>query len=250
MFGLDKHGWGAIHMNACLLVLIAAGVHLALNWRVFLSYIKRKAAGLNLKIEMAAALLITAIVVTGTVLQVPPFSSTTALNEKIKAYWEQGAPAGPAPHAEEFSVTRLASNIGLSVDEVTTALAQEGFVVRDPELSIGELAQQRGVAPSDLYSAIQKRYPNSVGRLRAGPGRGRGMGRGQGGRGPWHQWEGDGSESAVVQDLDGGHGAGRTGQPGRGPGWGRGRGGWGQGQGGGLRNDPAHAKIDRSGEDH
>jgi len=183
MLGLDKHEWGAVHINVCLLLLIIGGVHLVLNWRIFLSYIKRKAAGLNLKVEMAAAVLITTGIVAGTLFQVPPLTSTMTLNEKIKAYWEQRAPSGPAPHAEEFSVVRFAGNVGLSVDDVTTALRQEGFAVEDPEVSIGELAKQNGIAPSDVYLAVKKHFPEATGDLHAGEGRGLGLGLGQGGSG-------------------------------------------------------------------
>jgi hypothetical protein len=223
MLGLDKHGWSAVHMNACLLVLVASGVHLVLNWRVFTSYIKRKSAGLNLKLEMATALLMTTIVVAGTVLDAQPFRSTVALNETIKAHWERQAPAGPAPHAEEFSVAVLASNIGLSLEQVTTALEREGFDVGSSDRSIGQLAAKSGVAPSDVFAAIQKHYPNSA----VGP-PGLGRGRGMGG-GPWRPSDGAEAGHLTTLDSEGDHEA-----FGRGPGRGQGR-GLGRGQGRGAR---------------
>jgi hypothetical protein len=234
MFGLEKHQWGSVHMNACLLVLIVAGIHLVLNWRVFLSYIKRKAAGLNLKAEMATALVITAVVVSGTVFELPPFSTIVAMNEAIKDRWERQAPRGPAPHAEEFSVARMAGNLGLTVDEVTLALRQEGLKVEDPDMSIGQLAHQSGIAPSDVYAAIQRRYPNATADPRPGRGQGRGLGLGRGGRGSGAGSDGQPSESTTAAPGLDEHPRGRGEGRGPGLGLGRGRGGWGQGQGMGL----------------
>ena len=145
MGGLDKHEWGAVHMNACLLTLVVVAVHLFLNWRIFWSYIRNKAAGFNLKLEMAIALLATAAVVAGTLVQVPPLTATSALNDRIKAFWEEGAPTGPAPHAEELTVQRFARSVGLSVDDVVDALGKEGLAVENTSTTIGALAKQNGL---------------------------------------------------------------------------------------------------------
>jgi hypothetical protein len=75
----------------------------------------------------------------------------------------------------------MASNLGLSTDDVTSALQEEGYVVKDPEESIRQLAGQTGVAPSDVFAAIQKHFPGSTARLSTRPGTGGGMGRGMGG---------------------------------------------------------------------
>jgi hypothetical protein len=62
MGGLTKHEWAALHINACLLMVIEAVIHLLLNWRVFWSYIQKKSTGFHLKWELAASILITGAV--------------------------------------------------------------------------------------------------------------------------------------------------------------------------------------------
>ena len=185
LFSLSKSEWSEVHINACLLFLMVSIIHWFLNWKVFWSYIKRKASGLNLKLEMTVATVLTVVVVAGTLLQVPPFSTVIAWNDTIKEYWARRAPVGPAPHAEDFTIQRLADTIGVSHDNVILALREEGFVIGDPQMTITALAEQKGIAPSEVYAAITVHYPAIGERRYVGQGSGRGLGRGlrQGQRG-------------------------------------------------------------------
>ena len=91
-FGLRKPAWEAIHVNVCLLFLIVAVLHLILNWSTFWHYVKKACGfGLSMKTEMLVAAVLSVIVVTGTVYQLPPFST-------IKGYGEhRGPPEGRGP---------------------------------------------------------------------------------------------------------------------------------------------------------
>ncbi len=237
--GLGKHDWSAVHINACLSLLVITSIHLFLNWRVFWSYIKKKAAGFNLKVEMAIAVLMTAAVVAGTLMEIPPLSATAAFNERIKAYWEEKAPTGPVPHAEEFTVEHFAQTVGLSVEDIQTALKKEGLVVEDTGTTIAALAEQNAMVPSEVYAVITKHFPEAASALRPGRGRGRGMGRGAGGAG---RGQCDAEEQGGHEGPDLGSGPTGTEEKweGFGLGGGRGRGGrgmgspWGRGQGRGL----------------
>ncbi|NLX57370.1 MAG: DUF4405 domain-containing protein [Planctomycetaceae bacterium] len=159
LVGLNKDAWESLHTNTAILLLLAAGIHLYLNWTIFLGYIKKRATwALRLKRELLIATSITACVVAGSVLAVPPFSTTMQVHSRIQAYWEGSAPKAPTPHAEEFTLHRLARTIGLSVEEVEQSLEEGGFPVDDRSVSLRELALQARVAPSDVYAAITKRY--------------------------------------------------------------------------------------------
>ena len=180
MLGLDKHEWSAVHINACLLLIIVGVIHLILNWGIFWRYIRTKAEGFNLKLEMAVAVLVTGAVIVGTLTHIPPFTATTALNDKIKNYWDQGTAQGPAPHAEEFTLDRFASSVGLSVDDVLDALKKEGIEVEDGAATVGEVAEENGLVPRQVFSAVTKHFPEAAAVAQHG-GMGRGMGRGMGG---------------------------------------------------------------------
>ncbi len=171
MLGLDKDQWSAIHMTGGLLFLIVSSVHLYLNWGIFWSYLKKKAAaGIHLKWELVAAMLIVAVVVTGTLSEVPPFSSVIKLNDQVKVYWAGLAPKAPIPHAEDLTLEAFADEIRLSIDEVTLALRKEGFTVDNVHMKLKHIAERNGVAPSDLHAAVIKHFPQAAKKKRRGAG--------------------------------------------------------------------------------
>ncbi len=248
LLGLGKDQWGAVHiMNSILFVLIA-GLHLYLNWSLFLGYLKKKAvAGLHMKRELAVAAAVAILMVVGAIASIPPFSSIMALNDEIKDYWEVRAAQAPAPHAEELTLVEFAGHINLSLGELTKALQEEGFTVDDSGLTVGEVGRQKGVAPNDVLTAIQKHHPEAgANRGEKGPGwgRGQGFGRGMGAGGCSEDDSSNdrGSGTATSREPrsgdvheDDGPGVGGGFGPGRGWGQGQGRGqGRGQGQGMGM----------------
>ena len=251
LVGLGKEQWAALHMNASLLFVIVAVLHLVLNWSIFFSYLKKKtAAGLHMKKELALATLIALVCVAGTITELPPFGAVAALNEDIKDYWELRAVRAPVPHADELTLEEFAAQVNLPVSDLTEALGKEGFDAADVQLTVGELGRRKGVAPSAVLAAIQKHHPQAGAMTGGGPGWGRGQGFGQG-RGT----QGEDSCSNDAQDRNSqsdsecsagdaeGHGAGFG--PGGGPGFGRGQGrgmGMGRGMGYGQRENGEHAR--------
>jgi hypothetical protein len=184
MLGLGKPDWQIIHMNFALLFLIAAGLHLYLNWPIFWAYIKNKGSlAINLKLEMLMALLLTFVVLVGTIFHIQPFNKVLDFNYQIKDYWERWAAEAPTPHAEELSVSRFAENLGLSASDVQKALQAEGIVVADTNATIGQVAEANKLTPADVHAAIKKHFPEADQRGK-GQGKGRGTGQGKGkGRG-------------------------------------------------------------------
>lgn len=180
IFGLQKQSWQAIHINIGLLFLLATVLHLVLNWGMFWGYIKKKAnLALNLKVEMAVALVLAGGVLLGTIWRTAPFGVLMTFNERIKDYWEQEPLTAPTPHAEEQTVRQLADRAGLAVDRLIAALKDEGVSVDDANATIAQLAERNQRTPSELYTGLRKRLPELP-----GPGLGRGMGGGLGpGRG-------------------------------------------------------------------
>ncbi len=171
MLGLSKDQWSAIHMTGGLLFLIVSGIHLYLNWGIFWSYLKKKAvAGIHLKWELVAAMLIVAVVVTGTLCEVPPLSSIIKLNDRIKVYWAGRAPRAPIPHAEDLTLAAFADEVRLSIDQLASALRKEGFAVDNTNMKLKHIAKRNGVAPSDLHAAVIKHFPQAAKQKRRGAG--------------------------------------------------------------------------------
>lgn len=178
---LSKHEWSAVHISLAVLVLIAAGFHLYYNWSVFWSYITCKTQRmLNLKREMALALLLCVITIFGAIYGLPPFGTFMKWNDRIKDYWEKTRVTAPTPHAEEFSIEQLTEEVDMPLDQLIERLEDAGIAVDDPSVKVKDLAAAHGMTPSELFAIIQ---PTSARSGRGAGGMGRGMGRGGGGGG-------------------------------------------------------------------
>ncbi len=140
---------------------------------------------------MLVAILIAAGVLMGTIKAVSPFGALMTLNFRIKNYWEQEPVTAPIPHAEELSLGQLAGMMSLPVAQVLDALKQEGIAVENDTATIAQLAEQNRLAPSDVYAAIEKHFPEME-RPRQGKGRGRGPGPGEGKGGGFGPGKGQG----------------------------------------------------------
>jgi hypothetical protein len=264
LLGLGKHEWGAVHVNNSVLFVAIAVFHLVLNWSIFTSYLKKKTvSGFSMKRELALAAVVAAICVAGPIYDVPPFSSLMALNHDIKDYWEdqtqQAEETPPVPHAEELTLAELATEIGLTAEQVTSALDEEQYEAGDSSLSIAQVAAQKDVAPSVVFAVIRDSYPETRGWGRL---TGKGGGHGSGGGGGCDREESEGCSDSECSEGEGpkdacessegdvkgsGHGpGGGNGQgmgPGRGMGQGRGMGrgrGMGMGRGMGSGGGPGH----------
>lgn len=151
--GVGKESWGALHTVMALAFLGFAGLHFYLNWKPFMNYLRNKAAGgIKLKRELVAAIVLSAVVIGGTLLNVPPFSAVTTLAENVKDYWETTEVPAPYTHAELSTVAEFAEKTGATVDEVTAKLEDSGIGITDPNQTIGDIAAAHGVSPSTLFA--------------------------------------------------------------------------------------------------
>jgi len=180
VWGLDKEQWGALHTTSSLLFVIAGCVHLYFNWRVFGHYI-RVARQFNLKREMVVTLLITAVVIAGTIWEAPPFSSIMQAGADIKAYWEARSYEAPYAHAEASTLDEFAQQTGLDAGQLRERLVAMGVDVNEPDLTIGGAAAQLDLAPGALFERLGTTGgPGGGGRGAGGGGGGGGSGGGSG----------------------------------------------------------------------
>ncbi len=95
ILGISKDGWSTVHITLPLLVLMATGFHLYYNWTIFWGYLKDKTRhALNLKRELALAVLLCVITVIGSLYSLPPFSAIIQWNDDIKEYWDSQVEEG------------------------------------------------------------------------------------------------------------------------------------------------------------
>lgn len=177
LFGLTKSQWQTMHTNFSFLFAILSILHLFVyNWKIFWSYLKTKTkSGLRRKWEFILAISTTAIVFTGVVFFLPPFSTVMNIGENFKESWEEEYEAPPVPHAEEFTIAQLSADI-LKIPEqmILFKLDSLGIVVDTVDQSLKELSGQVDLSPQQIYNVltVSSKYGRG-GRMQGGGGMGR-----------------------------------------------------------------------------
>jgi len=154
MLALTKDQWDGLHIWFSLLFMIAAILHLYLNWRSFLSYFRNKVRkAFALRAEWAMALLLCGVVGWGTLARVGPFSSLLTWNQAVKRSWDMPVGQAPMPHAELMTLSELVQKTeGLEMEAMIKNLRAAGIEVQSPDVVLGDLAKNAGMTPSQLYA--------------------------------------------------------------------------------------------------
>ena len=180
LLGLDKGQWEAVHTIFGYVGAILGLVHLTLNWKPLLGYLRDRTRRVyRLRAELAVALLLTIAVGVGSALSLPPFGTVMDWGESLKNTWESGAVA-PVTHEEEtastqeavseeehdeggsgtgwgrFTVAEICEREGVPVADGLTRLAEHG-IAADSSSRIRTLADSSGYAPSAVVDIIAGR---------------------------------------------------------------------------------------------
>lgn len=157
LWGYTKEEWAAIHTIFGYVFLIFALVHIYYNWKPILNYIRSKVkAGLRMRAELAVSLLITLVVFVATVVSLPPFSTVMDIGESFKNSWEESQNEPFVPHAELMRFDEFVEEIGISDEQAFQTLESAGITVRERKEIIKEIAEENGVAPSEIHDILVK----------------------------------------------------------------------------------------------
>lgn len=160
MLGLSKTQWGDVHINLGWLFLLAGIIHLYLNWKPILNYLRTKAKEFKLfTLEFNIGLLITLFCFIGTLLGIPPLSTIIDFGASFKeaAAIKYGEP--PYGHAELSSLKTLATRMGLDPGKVKAELDGAGVQFENPSQSLLEVAKLNNMTPKDVWVIMQKAKP-------------------------------------------------------------------------------------------
>lgn len=92
LLGISKGGWQALHTIMGFVFIIFAVIHLILNWKVFINFIRsRVKKALNRTWELAASLALVILITTGSIYNWIPFSAVMNLGENLSNSWEQSS---------------------------------------------------------------------------------------------------------------------------------------------------------------
>ncbi|MEN8163805.1 MAG: DUF4405 domain-containing protein [Acidobacteriota bacterium] len=156
LLGLTKEQWQAIHTLASLVFVVGGLFHLLdLNRRAIWNYLKRsRRPDSPFRMSLLLSVILSAVVLAGTVTDVPPFSWVTGLGEWATESWETAQNSAPAPHAEEWTMRQAVETLGIDSGAAKQALEVAGFTVEDPDQTLREVADDNGTTPAMLYQVL------------------------------------------------------------------------------------------------
>lgn len=163
MLGLSKTQWGDIHINLGWLFVVAGILHLYLNWKPVVVYMKSKTKELKVfTLEFNIGLLLTLFFIVGTLMGVPPLSTILDFGTSFKEAAAEKYGEPPYGHAERSSIQTLAGRTGLDFERVKTEFSLAGVKYEDEKQTVLEVAIANNLTPKDVWLVMQKAKPASL----------------------------------------------------------------------------------------
>ncbi len=155
VFGVDKKGWEGIHTLFIVIFIFFVFLHLYLNWKILVNYVRKKAAeSLHAKREFSIALLLVVLFLVAAVARWQPFWEIMDLRSAIKAGKYAVKTAPPVANAEELPLEDLCARINIPAGEAASKLEAAGFKAADLKTTLAKLAQKYDTSPEKLYIII------------------------------------------------------------------------------------------------
>ncbi len=155
LFGLSKTQYGSLHVTFMVLFLVGMVLHLYLNWKPLMQYLKNKKREFSLFTkEFFLAFGFTLIFILGTLYEITPFKTFLDFQDDIKASWEEDGGVPPYGHAELSSLKSICKRTDIDLNKAVSTLNSKGFVGVSANKKIGQIAVENGLAPSDVYNII------------------------------------------------------------------------------------------------
>ncbi len=155
-WGLTKHDWSAQHTTVGFLFLFAGCLHIYLNWKPIMNYMRNKAKQFRLfSAASTVGLLLTAVFVIATYYHVPPIITIIDFSEQIKegAATKYGDP--PYGQAQSSSLKGFTSRLGLDEVKSKELLQSAGIEIADDKEMIQDIAARNNKTPQEIYDIIK-----------------------------------------------------------------------------------------------
>jgi hypothetical protein len=158
LLGMSKDTWGHLHTLFALLFLVAAVIHIVLNWKTLWKYVFDRARGaINLGLEFAVALLLTFLFLLSAIALLPPLSYVVDLGGMAKESWvisEEYEP--PFGHAEETSLLIFCRRMNIDLEKTEAELRANGISYESPRRTLKEIGEANGLSAMQLYALFRK----------------------------------------------------------------------------------------------
>ena len=156
LMGLTKEAWGALHILLSLLFLVMGIIHIVLNWKAILHYMKDASRRVRVTTpDLLGAIALTAAFTAGPLLGLPPFRWVLDLNTFAKDQASRSYGEPPYGHAELSTLESFAQKTQLDLPVALDLLARAGLPAKGPQERLVDLAKRHGRTPQQVYQAMK-----------------------------------------------------------------------------------------------
>lgn len=158
LLGLGKENYAQIHTTFMVLFVSMSILHIYYNWKPMTSYMKNKAKEMVVFTkDMVAAVVLSLIVVIGTLFGVAPFSSFLDFGDGIKNSWEKEYGTAPYSHAELSSLKMFCKKLGYDLEKSKTILLSNNIKFEESQ-SLSQIGEENGVSPQFVFNLLKKNF--------------------------------------------------------------------------------------------
>jgi hypothetical protein len=154
--GLTKTEWQSVHTIFSFLFVVSGIFHIAFNWKLLISYLRRKAKeSLKVRREFVLTSFTVFIIFTIVFFDAPPFNYVMDFGENMTNSWANSETEPPVPHAELLTVSEFAGIINKNTDGLVLQFENNGYAINDTNETIESLAIRYNTSPSALYNSLK-----------------------------------------------------------------------------------------------
>jgi len=158
--GINKTGFQTIHTVFSFLFVITAVLHIYYNWNVLKRYIVVPGAGgINYSRELIVSLAVVAVLIMGSLISIPPFSTLMNLGDAASNSWHSKEDEPPIPHAELMTLREIAERLDLPPENAVEILKKENISVKSPGQRIAGIARSNRTSAKKIYEIIAGAKP-------------------------------------------------------------------------------------------
>ena len=157
---MNRAQWRDIHITMGTLFLLVAFIHIYLNWRPILAYLKNKSKQLTLfNKNFNIALLVTLYFMIGTLYSLPPMGQIIQLGKDLTAQANNKYSEPPFHHAERATLQKFCAKMKISQDATTALLKGAGIAVDGPDKTMMQIAKKNNRSPQQIYEILKPIIP-------------------------------------------------------------------------------------------
>ncbi|MGD9807005.1 MAG: DUF4405 domain-containing protein [Deferribacterales bacterium] len=155
IFGMNKTMYNQTHITISMLFLVLMVLHLWLNWKPLLSYMKNRSGRLVIFTkETILGFILAVLVVWGTLALVPPFGNILFALDDIKEDYEYSLGNPPYPHAELTTMAAFIKRMKFDEVKAIEILNAEGIKYTMEE-NLKTIANNNNTDPAHIFALLK-----------------------------------------------------------------------------------------------